>query len=73
MIRKTREDNSFELKKKKLAQKKNKNLGLVNYFNLFNKESEIIDKLLKYCSKDVKSQIISERIIERYKDKDGYD
>jgi hypothetical protein len=52
------------MKKKELGRKLVKNAGI---------NSEIVDKLLKYCPKNIKNQIISQRIIEKYREKNEED
>lgn len=55
-------DNSFEARKKKLGRELIQNDGL---------NSQIINKLMKYFPKDVKDMIMSEKIMNRHKERTG--
>ena len=59
---KTLEDDIIEERKKQISSKFVKSQGL---------NSEIIDKIMKYCPKSIRYQIMSERIMERHKERHG--
>jgi len=59
VLKQEKEETSFEKKKNEDRKRLIKDVDL---------NSKILDKLMKYCPKDVRNKIISQRIIEKYKE-----